>query len=95
MDLTNFSLIYPDASKYQESLAGAKRPNISMFALEEMGFLEVFDLKNSTLSDFFTNDTEVLAYRNEVFSDLLENPSLVKMIWSITRILSNSPAFTN
>ncbi len=89
MDLTNFSLIYPDASKYQESLAGAKRPNISMFALEEMGFLEVFDLKNSTLSDFFTNDTEVLAYRNEVFSDLLENPSLVKTFNSLLPILSD------
>lgn len=89
MDLTNFSLIYPDASKYQESLTGAKRPNISMFALEEMGFLEVFDLKNSTLSDFFTNDTEVLAYRNEVFSDLLENPSLVKTFNSLLPILSD------
>ncbi len=89
MDLTNFSLIYPDASKYQESLTGAKRPNISMFALEEMGFLEVFDLKNSTLSDFFTKDTEVLAYRNEVFSDLLENPSLVKTFNSLLPILSD------
>ena len=89
MDLTNFSLIYPDASNYQESLTGAKRPNISMFALEEMGFLEVFDLKNSTLSDFFTNDTEVLAYRNEVFSDLLENPSLVKTFNSLLPILSD------
>ncbi len=60
-----------------------------MFALEEMGFLEVFDLKNSTLSDFFTNDTEVLAYRNEVFSDLLENPSLVKTFNSLLPILSD------
>lgn len=60
-----------------------------MFALEEMGFLEVLDLKNSVLSDYFTNDTEVLAYRNEVFCDLLENPSLVKTFNSLLPILSD------
>jgi hypothetical protein len=60
-----------------------------MFTLEEMGFLEILDLKNSNLSDYFTNDTEVLAYRNEVFSDLLENPSLVKTFNSLLPILSD------
>ncbi len=89
MDLTNFSLIYPDASKYQGATDSLHRPDISMFALEEMGFLEVLDLKNSVLSDYFTNDTEVLAYRNEVFGDLLENPSLVKTFNSLLPILSD------
>ena len=89
MDLTNFSLIYPNTTKYQQSLESSTHPNISMFTLEEMGFLEILDLKNSTLSDYFTNDTEVLAYRNEVFSDLLENPSLVKTFNSLLPILSD------
>ncbi len=89
MDLTNFSLIYPDAIKYQGGTDNSYRPDISMFALEEMGFLEVLDLKNSVLSDYFTNDTEVLAYRNEVFCDLLENPSLVKTFNSLLPILSD------
>ena len=89
MDLTNFSLIYPDMSQYHAGAQSAHRPDISMFALEEMGFLEVLDLKNRDLSEFFTTDVEVLKYRIEVFSDMLENPSLVKTFNSLLPILSD------
>ena len=76
-------------SQYHAGAQTAHRPDISMFALEEMGFLEVLDLKNRDLSEFFTTDVEVLKYRTEVFSDMLENPSLVKTFNSLLPILSD------
>ena len=46
-DLTNFSLIFSDAESQAAHYAGKDLPDISMFALEELGLLEVFNLKNS------------------------------------------------
>jgi len=56
MDLTNFSLIYPNAESQKDHYSGVHVPKIDMFVLEELGMLEILDLKNSDLSEFFTDD---------------------------------------
>ena len=62
-DFSNFSLIFPDAESHQRHYNGNDRPDINMFALEELGLLEVFSLKNSDLDEYFTTNAEVIKYR--------------------------------
>ena len=56
MDLTNFSLIYPDEKTLKAHYAGRDRADIAMFELEELGMLDILELRSSELSDFFTTD---------------------------------------
>ena len=73
MDLTNFSLIYPDEKTLKAHYAGTDRPYIPMFELEELGLTDILELRNGQLSDFFTTDKSVMEYRMEVFEDMLSN----------------------
>ena len=50
-----------------------------MFVLEELGMLEIFNLKNTELSNYFTNDPDVMRYRMEAFDDMLNNPIISNM----------------
>ena len=72
MDFTNFSLLYPDAESKRELYSAELRPDIDAYTLEELGMLEILDLKNSELSDYFTASPRVMKYRQEVFSDMLK-----------------------
>ena len=89
MDLTNFSLLYPDAESISRHHSGNGRPDISDFTLEEMGFSQIFDLKNSSLSEFFTSDESVINYRRETFADMLDNPELIRTLNDLLPILSD------
>ncbi len=89
MDLNNFSLIYPASIPESERYAEKYRPDIDMFALEELGLLEAFDLKSGELSDFFTMNTDVIRYRIDTFKDMIENESLGKTLLSLIPILSD------
>jgi hypothetical protein len=89
MDLTNFSLIYPSAESQKDHYSGVHVPKIDMFVLEEMGMLEILDLKNSDLSDFFTTDPAVIRYRTETFEDMLNNEGIAKTLGRLMPILSD------
>ena len=51
IDLSKFSLIYPDERSQIEHYEGKSTPNIDMFVLEELGLLEAFSLKSSDLDE--------------------------------------------
>ena len=89
LDLTNFSLIYPDAASQNRHYTGADVSDIDMFTLQELGLLEVFNLKNSELDGYFTSDPEVIAYRNEVFGDMLESPEISVVLGKLIPILTD------
>ena len=89
MDLTNFSLLYPDAESQKAHYSGSCVPDIDMFVLEELGLLEIFDLKSSDLSDYFTTDPKTIEYRTETFEDLLNNESVCKTLNRLIPILSD------
>ena len=76
MYLTNFSLLFPDECAKKEHYSGTNTPDIDMYTLEELGMLEILDLKSSELSGYFTSSEAVMEYRNEVFSDMLASPEL-------------------
>ena len=89
MNLTNFSLIYPNEKTLAAHYAGKDKADISMFELEELGLLDIFELRNSDLSDFFTTDPEVMKYRMEVFEDMLANESISKTLNRLIPILND------
>lgn len=89
MELKNFSLIYPDEKAIQNHFMGKDLPKIDMFDLDELGMNNLIQLKNSNLSEYFTTDIDVIKYRLEMFSDMLENPSLSGTLNSLIPILGD------
>jgi len=89
MNLTNFSLIYPNEASLSAHYAGKDRADISMFELEELGLTDILDLRNSDISEFFTTSPEVIKYRMDVFEDMLENESISLTLNRLIPILSD------
>ena len=89
MKLENFSLLYPDEQTQQEHLGGVHVPDIDMYTLQELGMLEVFNPKSRPLSEFFTTDPAVIAYRNETFADMLANPTLTETLQRLVPVLQD------
>ena len=79
----NFSLLYPNC---YENIA---TPSIDMFSLEELGMTDLIDLRNSDLSDYFTTDPTVIAYRQETFRDMLDNPEIADTLNDLIPILGD------
>lgn len=88
-EFTNFSLIYPDAQSQSRHYAGEDKPDINMYVLEELGLLEIFNLKNSQLDEYFTTDPSVIKYRMDVFGDMLLCPEIPATLNRLVPILSD------
>ena len=89
MNLTNFSLIYPDEKALKAHYSGVDRPSIPMFELEELGLTDLLELRGGNLSEFFTTDKEVMEYRMEVFEDMLANEDIAKTLTRLIPILND------
>lgn len=89
MKLDNFSLLYPDDQTARSHAAGTCVPDIDMYTLQELGLLEVFNIKSGQLCDYFTQSPQVITYRNETFADLLENPALVDTLKKLVPVLTD------
>ncbi len=88
-NLEKFSLIYPDTDSAAAHFGGKNVPHIDMFVLEELGLLEVFDLKSANLCDYFTTDSRVIAHRQEVFEDMLAFPEIAVTLGKLIPILTD------
>ena len=88
-ELSKFSLIYPSAEAQTAHYSGECRPNIDMFVLDELGLLEVFNLKSSNLDEFFTTDRTVIKHRMDVFEDMLAFPEISVTLNKLMPILTD------
>ena len=88
-DLSKFSLIYPNEETQSRHMRGEDLPLIDMFALEELGLLEIFNLKSSELDSYFTTDPAVIEHRIEVFEDMLKFPELSATLNKLIPILTD------
>ncbi len=81
------SLLYPD----EESAARAARreglPQIDDRVCEELGLLNLLPLRGSALSAFFTQEVDVINYRQEIFADMQRVPSLCDVLGDAIPIL--------
>ncbi len=89
MKLENFSLLYPDGKTHGEHLAGVNVPDIDMYTLQELGMLEFFNPKSSPAAEYFTTDPAVIAYRNQTFADMLNNPTLTDTLHRLVPVLQD------
>ncbi|MBQ7320264.1 MAG: hypothetical protein IJW97_08845 [Clostridia bacterium] len=89
MNLENFSLLYPSEESHKAHYSGKSVPDISMFVLDELGLTQIFDLKNSDLSEFFTIEPDVIRYRLDTFTDMLNNESLARMFLKLIPVLTD------
>ncbi len=89
MDFNTFSLIYPNEELRKKHDSGENVPDIDLFTLQELGLLEVFNLKNRDLSEFFTMDAEVIRYRIATFDDMLRCEALTDMLNKLVPVLND------
>ena len=89
MDFNTFSLIYPNEELRKKHDSGECMPDIDLFTLQELGLLEVFNLKNRDLSEFFTMDAEVIRYRIATFDDMLRCQTLTEMLNKLVPVLND------
>ncbi len=89
MDLSHFSLLYPDEESQRDHFEGRSVPDIDMFTLQELGLLEQFTLKNSELAEYLTMDPAVMKYRRETFGDMLETESIADTLNRLMPVLGD------
>ena len=89
VDLSKFSLIFPNEETQTAHFSGKNKPKIDMFALEELGLTEIIRLKNSELDEYFTSDPDVIRHRMEVFADMLEFPEISTTLNKLIPILND------
>lgn len=83
------SLLYPSEESRSYHSDGRNLPNIDEGVCDELGLNEIFNLKNSRLTDFFTKDVEVIKYRQSVITDMLENPEIKETLAKAHPILDD------
>ena len=83
------SLLYPDAHSQEYHADRRNLPDISEDVCDELGLNEIFNLKNSSLTDFFTSDKEVIKYRQETVADLMAIPELKSTLAAVHPILDD------
>jgi hypothetical protein len=89
VDLSKFSLIWPDEAASVAHYSGKDAPAIDMFVLSELGLDEILHLKNSDLSEYFTENPAVIAHRMDVFEDMLAYPELAATLNRLIPILTD------
>lgn len=83
------SLLYPNAESRDFHADKNNLPNISEDVCDELGLTEIFGLRSSSLSDFFTASEDVIKYRQSTISDMLEIPELEKTLSEVHPILDD------
>ena len=83
------SLLYPSRESYAEHQSGKRRPNISDSVCLELGLDEIFNLKSGRLSDFFTDDVDVIRYRQATFADMSRIAGIKETLAKVHPILDD------
>ncbi len=76
MEKRFISLLYPSEAKQLYHHNRENLPRISEDVCDELGLNEIFNLKNCTLTDFFTTDEEIILYRQALIIDMLNIPEI-------------------
>ena len=83
------SLLYPSEKSRDYHADRRNLPDISENVCDELGLTEIFGLKNSALTDFFTADPEVILYRQDAVRDMIEIPEIKETLAKAHPILDD------
>lgn len=89
MEKRFLSLLYPSEEAMRRHADKEMTPRVSAEVCEELGLSSLLSLKNSDLSDYFSLDPDVLAYRQATFAELDAHPELVSVLGEVLPILSD------
>ncbi len=89
MEMRFLSLLYPSEESMRRHAEQKSSPYISPAVCDELGLSSLLPLKNSSLSDYFSAEEEVLSYRQATFAELDAHPSLVSVLGEVLPILSD------
>lgn len=83
------SLLYPNEESEIFHRNRENLPNVTEEVCDELGLNEIFMLKTSSLTDYFTTDEKVISYRQSTIRDLLSIPELLETLSGIHPILDD------
>ena len=83
------SLLYPTEASEIFHRNRVNLPNVTEEVCDELGLNEIFALKTSSLTEYFTTDEQVILYRQSVIQDLLAVPELLDTLSGIHPILDD------
>ena len=87
------SLLYPTLESEIFHRNRANLPSVTEEVCDELGLNEIFALKTSSLTDYFTTDESVIRYRQSTVRDLLSIPELLDTL-SATKSPTKRSAFS-
>ena len=88
MEKTEFpdiSLLYPNPSEAERKQSA----HLSEASAEQLELSRLIDMSESEAAQFFSSDEDVLLYRQEMFADMLENPSLSDILTKMIPVLGD------
>lgn len=83
------SLLYPDEESLNYHMDRNNLPKVSEAVCDELSLTDLFSLKNSSLTDFFTSDPTVIEYRQRTISDMINIPELKEALAEVHPILDD------
>jgi len=83
------SLLYPSEESQSFHSDRNNLPDISDSVCEELGLNEIFDLRSGSLTDFFTEDIEVIKYRQQTIRDMMSFPEIQETLAKAHPILDD------
>ena len=101
LDTSDISLLYPtDAAR--DLAEASKKDRLSEYTAEQLELYTLIDVNGCDLGEFFTDDKDVILYRQETFRDLIASEKLSSMLCRLIplinditelRRMGNDPAF--
>ncbi len=83
------SLLYPTEESREYHSNRSALPDISEAVCDELGLSEIFELKSSSLTDFFTADESVIRYRQKTVRDMMNIPEIRETLAKVHPILND------
>lgn len=83
------SLLYPSEEAMEYHQDKRNLPDISDEVCDELGLNEIFCLRSSSLTEFFTSDPAVIEYRQSTVSDMMNIPELKATLAEVHPILDD------
>ena len=87
MEKSFLSIIYPNEELREKHLNAMGVPNITAEVCDELGLSRIFSLKNSDIRHFFSSDKEVIEYRQDALSDVMNIKELSETLNRVLPIL--------
>lgn len=76
INTTDISLLYPSQESQREQYLADSSAEYRRSAMSQLELDVLFDMPSDALANFFTTDPEVIKYRQETFTDLIDTPDI-------------------